>query len=265
MRTLCFVLAFSTVLSGCSGKVSGSSPRPRIRVDDLGVAVRTTARGFFLSDKRGGFVTGTLGGDASRSSLRWDVDGREIVTGVELRVDGQIVTGGVFGAGQVYPHEVLGQSADGASVILAPVELPSANDHMVLLVPQLRTPKELAVRLHPGPGFGPVQGRAGGTQMQWKLAGGGAVITLAAGAEAGEREGWLVMPAVTSARVLLLLSSAEPAGSRLSRLADNLDSFRRSRHERMEKILNSSYLTTSDTVLNKALSWMKLSLDALVV
>ncbi len=265
MRTLCLVLVFSAMSFCCSREASDPSPRPLIRVDGLGVAVRATERAFFLSDKRGGFVTGTLGGDASQSPMRWSVDGREIVTGIDLRVDGQIVTGAVFAAGLVYPHEVRGQSADGVSVILAPVEQPSVNDHVLLVIPQLRAPKELAVRLHPGRGFGPAQGREGATQIQWKQAGGGAIITLAAGAEARERESWLVIPAVTSARVLLILSNAGPAGSQISRLADSLDSLRRSRHERMERILNTSYLATSDTVLNKAISWMKLSLDALVV
>jgi len=265
MRTLCVALVVSSILFGCSGEASGPTPRSRIRLNDLGVAVRATGRGFFLSDKRGGFVTGTLAGDASQSPATWSVDGREIATGVDVRVDGQIVTGTVFASGVVYPDEVRGRSADGMSVILAPVEQPSMHDHALSVRLELPSPKELAVRIRPGRGFVPVRGREGATRMQWEQAGDGAVLTISAGAVAYERDGWLVLPATSLARCLIVLSSGESAGSAGARIADSLDSFRRSRHERMERVLNSSYLTTSDTVLNKAISWMKLSLDALVV
>jgi glycogen debranching enzyme len=165
----------------------------------------------------------------------------------------------------VFPHEVRRWYRDGTTVSLAPLEFSAGGDAHGLAV-RVRTehPADIALRPVFVAAASPEDGGRHPGIAVWPASGGRRVI-LSAGEAGAQSASGIVLRGVTSADfVLLILSSpGDPAGTVHS--LRGVDSLRARRIERMDALLNASYLRTSDDTLTAAIQWFKLSLDALLV
>jgi hypothetical protein len=266
MRITLFVMvAVSSLVVGCGHPDPPNDKRFPFRVESMGISVYSPGRTYMQSDRNGGFLTGKVAPRGGVDLDSWSVDGEEILRGVAVET-GRIDTGAASSdSACVFPHEVRRWYRDGTTVTLAPLELSSGEGTHGLAV-RVRTerPSDITLRpvfaravssengiRHPGIAVWPESG-----MRRLILSGGDAGVRSANG---------IVLRGVTSADfVLLLLSSPDdPAGT--IRSLPGIDALGARRAERMNELLNASYLRTSDDTLTGAIQWLKLSLDALLV
>jgi glycogen debranching enzyme len=146
----------------------------------------------------------------------------------------------------VLPDEVTRTYRDGVSVrtaLIGGIDDRGQTHGLVVRV-STRSPGDLSVSIERGNGSAPV------------LYGG----------PGGEAKNEAVALHNLSSGTFLLLSSPDHVSDPLmEKTFRAVDSLLASRRQRMENLLNESYLWTSDRTLNRAVGWMKLMLDGLVV
>jgi len=264
MRVFNLILSSLVVLLGCGGEAVQPPERVPLKLGELGVDVREHPRMYLLSDKGGGFLVGTIAGGQTHVDARWTAYGEEIIRGFDLRRS----VGGApeeLASGTIEPHQVQLAWKNGAAMGVVPLELPGSGRHSLFL--SISAPVDHDVILSPlkaGSAGEPVVEREVRT-IRWKDKSGPAELALSVGEGGSVIPAGVVIPMAASVTVLLSRGGAVLPGDELRDLHDRAGRLREERSDRLTGLLNRVYLRTSDDRLTRALNWLKLSLDALLV
>ncbi len=260
LTALMSFLSAVLIIPGCSGDTESSEPRHRFTLDELAIPVREPERSFFLSDRKGGVLLGRAG-EKVPFAASWSVDGRTIVRAVEIFVGDTLIGGTMLRDAIVRPDRVTMEFSGGRAV-WSPVEgLEGLTWGLAL---DVETDRDVGVSVRPaaGAGFREVDGEEG---VSWQGETGGATLTLCGGPDARRSGCGLSFEKGRDHRALLLLTDGRTSGIRGAAIQARLPELMAHRTERMEGILERSYLRLSDSVMTKALAWARLSLDAMIV
>ena len=257
-RTALFLM-LALIVPACSRDSSLQHQRVPLTLDGMAIRVREGSRGFVQSDKRGGFLEGSLQCGSRRASLRWSINGEEILRGMDFVV-GDDRRNLAIDSVVIFPHEVLLWLGEGIRVTVSLLDASSDYQHMLAI--EMESPSDRSLGISPDPGipleFAPIQGGAG---FRWSTEQ-GRVITMSAGRSAATVGKTLIVPPSRTGRFLCCVGSvATPSDSAF----EQLPALRDARKQRIGTILQRAYLKTSDDTLSQAMSWLKLSLDALLV
>jgi hypothetical protein len=246
-------------LVGCTGGVETPEPRRAFTLGELTVHAVDPPRSFFLSDRKGGYVIGRAG---VRSPLvvSWSVDGRPVIRGIEIRVGQRVLDGSVLREAVIRPDRVCWDFGEEGRVLIAPIEGLSGGTWGVAVTVETERDTAVAVRLLPEAGYSPV-----GNSLAWRRRRGGSFLTFSGGIQGAPVGGSLVFANGSDHRGILLLGDTLPAPEQSAALLARLPELLAGRAGRMEKLLERSYLRLSDSVMTRAIAWMKLSVDAMVV
>ena len=253
------------LLAGCTPEDIPPEARKRIILDSLLVVVRDTPRSYLLSDKQGGFLVGRTHKEPGESRDIWTVNGREILHAISVRSGSRSLSEIGCDSCIVFPHKVTRFFNDGTqvSVFLLDGSPDNGNGHALAVKVKTRGVREIAI--HPVVANEFSDPSSGASSLRWDLRGSGSALVLA-GVHAPEvHDGSLLVRNADSASFLLLFSSRIEPQEKVLAFCDAADTMLAVRARRMEGLLNASYIRTSDRELNKALYWLKLSLDALLV
>jgi hypothetical protein len=260
MRTALIPLVCLPLLAGCSGDERYRTERAPIRIDDLAVPVLGETRAYMQSDRAGAFLTGVVGGKDDGD--RWSVGGVEVLDGVRVESAEGILTAGRLDSARILPYETIRYYRGGISVSLSGLEA-AENPEVHSFFVRVMLPRPGRVTLHASAGGGSAVPGPGHLWV-WQLPGGGAILVTAGNNCASTRDGVSLDGAVKAA----FLVCAVPAGADrgiASLLYGRADSLLAARRTRMENLLNASYFRTSDDSLDRAVHWMMLVLDGLIV
>ena len=272
-RPLALILFIVTVSTGLTrGTPGGTSP-----LDTLGIACRGVSRAFCYTNKAGAFLYGETNRPSAPGWEGFTVGGHTLLEDYALEVDGVPLDRSTALA-TVFPDYLRREYPGGITEELRPF------DSIAAFIVTLTSPRPVEVKFIPipgggngsaetraeagessisfsagrgnpgekspawislyAPGFSPDTGTAPGSRSPGSLvAGRGKRHTIAAAAGDTKRE------SLTLAR--LAASTAAELSAR--------------RRRRMERLLGATAVVTSDARFNAALSWAKLSLDALTV
>ena len=268
LHTLAYLLA--GILGGLCWVGCGPEPVPHetrkpITLESIAVVVRDTSRSFMLSDKKGGFLVGTAGRGGTQPEELWTVGGREILRHIIIREDERILEGADMDSCVVYPHQVVRCYPGGTRVSLALLEVGSPRQglHALGVKVERRTRADISVLVPALPEFSRVEDPSGGRSACWESQSGERVLELNGGDAADVVKDGVVVRNAEAATFVLVYAS--PRFTDPHDIYTHVDSLWHARAVRIEHLLNDSYFRTSDERLNKALDWMKVSLDALVI
>jgi glycogen debranching enzyme len=264
MRRIFVVLLGVLSLSGCKQSEGTSPERKDLTLDELAVVVRETPRQYMLSDRGGAFLTGAFGGKDAAGDDRWALNGELLLDSLTVRVGSRVLGGAEWDSAVVYPDRVTRFYRGGAAVTVAPIEGFNQRTqpvHAIVIDVAVPTPSEISFVLHPV-GARALPSAAGDGTLRWRTQGAGWTVEAVTPPGGRAEAGVLTAGPGTSGRFLVCASKADPPAHET--LA-NADSLRRSRAARLTAFLNGAYARTSDAELTKALCWMKLSIDAMVV
>ena len=260
-RSLMPVLAAVSIMGTIGGCETAQNPLPErhaITLEELAVSVRSGHRTYFLSDKKGGFLSGTLRPGSAPDTHRWSVDGVPVAS-----VSGSGTKDAAVDSASISPECATVSYRDGRRMAVTPLEIPGENVRALFLTVSAGAGDEPRIDLIPHRDFLRSIPPANGIQL-WKRRGAsGWLYCLVDSGAVFRREGF-TFPGVSRGEALLLLTQQELAVDSLRALRALVPTFARRRVERMERLLNTSYLRLSDSAMTKAISWIKLSLDALV-
>ena len=242
------VAACMLLFAGCGGEAGADSARAPLRMEDLVVSVSGGPRSYFLSDRRGGFVTGTLSPGGAWNLCSWTVHGSPVVERVRVTPVPTGEQGDLLDSAAVRPDRVTGFRRDGLALTIEPVELQEATVRAVLIRVTRARPGPVGLEVAPAVDYRPVDPGAEGAP-RWRRASPPAELMLIPARDAG----WLL---VHSAGPL-------PEATRTAIVARVLE-HSAERSARLERLLERTHLRLSDPVLTRAVAWMKLSIDALV-
>ena len=259
MRTWLMLLLSPALLAGCSSNEGQPSGRAAVRLGELGIAVGGGARAYMESDREGAFLQGSVGGD---NLDRWSIGADEVLRGFRAEVPGGSLGAGSLDSARIFPNETVRYYRGGASVAVAGLESTGARDaHAFVVTVKSPSPGRISLALLPGPG---APGAAGARLWSWRTAS-GAVLCAYAGEEGtATREGVSLDAAGGKARFLVCAVPAAGTAD-VRRVYGDIDTLIAARARRMEDLLNACYLRTSDDTLDRAVHWMMLTLDALMV
>jgi glycogen debranching enzyme len=236
-------------------------PRSAFVLDELSIHAANPPRSFFLSDKRGGFFVGYVGAHAPLT-LSWAVDGRTIVRIIEIRVEDRLLNETMVRDAVIRPDHVSLDFGEYGRVRYSPIEGLTAGTWGLSLTVDAVRDVSVSVRLLPEAEYSRIGGDG---KVSWRNHPGKDILTLYGGATATTVDGNLVLPKGDDRRALLLLGSSSPSPGECAALHSRLPALLAGRTERMERILERSYLRLSDTVMTKVLAWARLSVDAMIV
>jgi glycogen debranching enzyme len=238
--------------------------RVPLTLGELEVDVREDARMYLLSDKRGGFLVGEIAGGVTDVDARWSVWGMDILRAFELRK----TVGGVpqeLVSGTIEPHQVQLAWSNGGAMGMMPLELTGSDRHTLFL--SFSAPVDHDVVLTPmvAGRFGEPGVERDAATLRWQEKSGSAELLLSVGEGGNVVPAGVVIPMASSVTVLLSYGETPLQADALGGLHDGAGQLREERMRRMTDLLNRVYLRSSDDQLDKALNWLKLSLDALLV
>jgi glycogen debranching enzyme len=260
--TIAFVfLSFLLVEAGCLGESEAPEPRHRFSLDELTVRVRDTPRSFFLSDRKGGFVIGHAGAQ-TLWNLSWSVDGREILRSIEIRAGEKRLDKTAMRGAIVRPDDVALDFGEVGRLICSPIEALPEHIWGLALSVESDSDAQVSFRLTPAREFCEVQRS---DETCWQEEKKGKILSVSGGSYAKWQEGELLVGGSRDHRVAILLSGAPVSIEQRAAIHSALPGMMAHRTERMEGILERSYLRLSDSVMTKALAWCRLSADAMLV
>jgi hypothetical protein len=227
--TVAFLSVLIVLLSGCSSHEPPPSMHVPVNLESLALRSNGRSQGFLQSDRRGSFLFSTAAG--ALDSLRWTVNGIEVLSGLEFRIDGN--RSGMEHADSVIilPQRLRVFFQGGAVATIAAVEGlvdPEAHAISVDLTAPAGAPTAV-FHFHGAPGLAPesniLESSPGGVRY--------------------------------------LLTTASHAAQHWT--VSMIDSLAAAREQRMVSLLESSYTRLPDDTVNAALQWAKLAIDALIV
>jgi hypothetical protein len=256
-----YLVASLLLLAGCSGSDRQPSGRVPVLVDDLGITLRGGTRAYMQSDRAGAFLTGVVGGAGDGD--RWSLAGVDLIAGLRVECAGNVLASGDIDSSLILPFETVRYYKGGYSVALAGLEACGGKDVHGFVV-RVVLPRPARVVLHVAPGGG---ASAGAPDHSWarRTAGGRTLVVNAGEAGAEVQDGVALENPANATFLVCTLPAGEESRTMPAVLYGRLDSLLASRRARMQNILNASYFRTSDDTLDKAVRWMMLALDGLVV
>jgi glycogen debranching enzyme len=260
---LAFILSpASLVVPGCSPADQEPPARLPFTLQELAVHVDGGSRQFFFSDKCGGFLSGSVTPGTDRDLQEWSVDGAAILSLSKQGGKGGFSDAAVDSA-WISPDRVMMFYRDGVMVMMEPLE--HSSEDLRALAVQVTVPAgaESFIEIAPAKGFVQTSAPGGGIR-RWQRGGSSGVLYLVAGEGVVPGETGVSVRGGGGARIVLVFSDREIAPDTLLHLLPRVPSLLQARAERMERLLNRSYLRLSDRVMTKAVSWIKLSLDGLL-
>ncbi|HTY60463.1 MAG TPA: amylo-alpha-1,6-glucosidase [Bacteroidota bacterium] len=213
------------------------------------------------SDSRGAFLTGVVGG--SGDGERWTLAGADIVRGLRIECAGSTLVPADLDSSMILPFETVRYYRGGYSVAISGLDPFGGTDEHGFVV-RVVLPHPARVVLHLSAAGGsplPVQGQT----WTMQLAGGGKLCLAAGDAGRAVEDGVALEGAAKAAFLVCALPSGADEPAVVRALYPRVDSLLSARRARMQGILNAAYFRTSDDTLDKAVRWMMLALDGLVV
>ena len=262
-QTLAFSLLLM-LLSGC-GKGDDSARRRVASLDELAVTIRDHPRSYFYSDRRGAFLIGSAGRGAE-ARHDWSVNGQMLLQDLGLlMINGKPLDQAAIDSVRVTPLEVVRFFRDGTEETLTLLDqvLGEGAAHALVMQVQRSSPVDITVVLHPGAEFVSVPQREPGSMLFKKGTGGSCACY--AGAQGEISPDGITVKQVSKAQFVIVYTPGDSADYLAQRTHGEVDLLRLSRRDRMEKLLQQAYLRTSDYDLTRALRWLQLSLDGLIV
>lgn len=262
MTKCIFAFLFPIMVAGCRHEeASMPDVRRALVLDSLGIAVNEGQREYMLSDKGGGFVIGCLGCTDER--LTWSAGGIDVLNGLALNSNGNMLKSASALSRTIYPNEVLVKHASGEHVTITMLDHASLPDGISALVVDVRAGlrKDISLEINPAPGITVQTLRPSG-----KPAVGGRnerTLLVYAGPDATRTNSAVSVHDNETAVFLLLCPPTDSVTT--VRLFSRISELRQEKKERMQRALNRSYFTTNDASLDKAIHWTKLFLDGLIV
>lgn len=264
MRILPVFALCVALLGGCGHDVPEQPRRIPATLEDMAIKVRGGARSFMQSDRRGALLTGTVGSGASDAS-RWSVEGMDVFDNLIVETGHAALTGERLDSAVILPTETRRWYAGGTLVTESVLEeLGGPDVHGLSVKVASAPPGTILLRPTPARGIRPGPRGTGEHSVEWRMPDGRRIVLT--GGPRGVATGNAVAREAqgTSDFLLVILPEGSETGG-ADRLMERLDSLLAARRGRMERLLNASYFRTSDDTLNKALQWIKVSLDGLMI
>ena len=260
MRDVLISFVCLSLIAGCSGDEQHRPGRLPIHIDELAIPVTGGTRSYMQSDRAGAFLTGVVGGGDDTDS--WSVGGVEVLKRVRVEWGGGVLASDGLDSARILPFETTRFYHGGISVTVSVIEAAGGADVHAFLV-RAALPRPGKVMLHASPGGGSA-GSGPGHLWAWQLARGGSIL-VTAGNECSVIQDGVAVDGAGSATFLVCTLPPGADRSTASLLYGRADSLLASRRMRMESLLNRSYFRTSDDTLDRAVHWMMLALDGLMV
>jgi glycogen debranching enzyme len=241
--------------------------REPLTLSNLAIDVHDATRSYMLSDKHGGFLVGELGQIGAQTSDHWSVNGGDVVQGLVIRIGDTELSPSKFSFGRIFPHQIQRSFQDGTSETIAVLD-PDANKedtHAILVQIQTNGSTSIALTVVPGGSLVWKQSTPERKTARWSGRIKNSLLTMFAGQAGTIVSGGLSVRNTKSASFLVVFQPEIRQEVNLSPLYAQVEAIKQVRIRRMERLLNTSYLTTSDVKLDRALQWVRLSLDALIV
>ena len=254
MKSIFRCLSLCLLISGCGGPEVVRPSRPALTLDSMGLRLGELPRGVMLSDRHGGFLAGKLARGERAADLGWTVFGREVLAGLDIACGRTPAT---VTSAFIEPHRLSVSCDDGSDRTITPLETLPAGLHGFSVDVRARSAR--MIMLTPLGRDVPLAARGRGV---WQASGG--FLTVEGGPHQTFSGGAVGVPD-TVARFLLLYGSRGVDTGTARTIYRSIDSLETSRRERLNRLLNRAYFFSSDPRLTHALSWLRLSLDALVV
>lgn len=247
-------LLFCLLLASCGGEEVVRPARTPLTVDSLGLVLADVPRRAMLSDRRGGFLVSTLARGEQARDLHWTVSGAEVLAGLDVSCARAST---VLQSALIEPHRLVLSFDDGSTRTISPLEGLPAGLHGFAV--EVSAPGEVVIMLTPLGKRAPLRAQGGGV---WRTEGG--VVTVEGGPQQVQSSG-IVSVRGTRAQFLLLYSPRPVDAGTARALHGRIDTLEALRRDRLNALLDRTYFASSDPRMTRALNWLKLSLDALIV
>ncbi len=247
MRSFSFVF----LLLAAGSPLFGGTPL----IDKLGITISGQSRQFAYTNEEAGTSCGEVNAQNSGGWQGWFVNAVKILDDYSLELEGAAIDR-TAATTTVFPYQLVRKYADGAEERLT--FLDSLNALVVEYATTATVKKVPTISLNLVTGF-EEQGSPPSLRV-WKMK--------TASPEKSVPK-WIALSSRRSASHIMYIVAASYSRDEVKELsfsiAKNAQSMIAARKERMEKILQRSYLKTNDDELDHALMWAKLSLDALIM
>jgi len=260
MHRFLLLLLPAALLAGCSSNEGQPSGRVPIRLGELGIVVAGETRSYMQSDREGAFLQGDVG---TGNGDRWSVGGTELLRAFRVDVAGGSLTPDRLDSARILPNETVRYYRGGSSVDVAGLESIAAGDvHAFVVTVATGEPGRVTLDILPGAG---TPAGTGGGLWSWRSAGGLMLTAWAGEGGTAGRDGISHDAPGGKARFLFCAAPASPGDGIARETFGRIDSLLAGRARRMEGLLNACFFRTSVDTLDRAVHWMMLTLDALMV
>jgi len=231
-------------------------------LSELAVSVKAKPRSYMQSDRTGAFLTGSVFG---QDRNQWSIDGRSVLEDISVQTSRGMLQEKQLDSAVVTPASTKRVYHDGTSITIEGLEFSDRPDmHAFVITVDLAPAGTIAVRVKL-----PSGARASTTARNvFRATGegwGNADLVITSGAGDSALADGISTPAEGHARFLVAFVPDGNSDNAAESLIGRIDTLRSARFARLERILNENYLRTSDDTLTRAISWMRLSLDALMI
>jgi hypothetical protein len=260
------VLFVALTLAACQKESRPPEVRKEIRLDDLVIEVHDQRHQFMLSDKRGGFIVGNTGNNENAAGVRWSVNGRDLLAGYDIRVGDTLLDSRKCKVTRVFPDRMQKLYEGGIIESLSPLEFAdSAGDHALLVSVQHKHQNTISFDIEHAIGFTLLASNSSTGFVTLKENGGRGEISIFGGERGTVSVKSITVQGSERADFLVVFNRGGVSTQRARDLYGRIETLQEARTHRMERLLNSAYLKTSDEKFDKAAHWVQLSLDALIV
>ena len=260
MRSSALAVVLFLVFSSCAPTEYHPTPRARLHIDSLAIGVAQSPRAYMQSDRSGAFLSGSLGG-RSDQVVRFSISGQEVIHNLRVDVSGAVLSGEQLDSAMILPYKTRSFYKGNVNVDVLCLEgLPDVDTHGLILAVESRQAAPIALKVNAAGRYEKTTSGVGIWNGPGKLH-----LFVSVLGEGSVTSGGAAVARATSARFLLIACAHEMDGASVAAMGARVDTLLAARKARMEDLLNASYILTSDDTLNKALQWIKLSMDGLFV
>jgi glycogen debranching enzyme len=262
MQTRITLFLAALAFIGCAKEEREREISRPVSLESLAVTVSGNQRSYMQSDRTGAFLIGSVCG---KDNDVWSIDGHDVVRSFSVVTSRGALRPDEVDSAIITPLAARRYYRDGTRTSVEGLELPGATGlHAFVVTVDSAPPGTIQLRLD---FFGQVQRLPQGRNVQmesWRLRN-GADVFLTAGEQTKPASDGVSVRTEGSSRFLVVF--VEPGANKQDAnvLYGRIDSIRTARKDRLQRILNQDYIRTSDDTLTLALSWVRLSLDALVI
>lgn len=258
MRRVVIALSFLAVFSSCTTTEYHPTQRTPLRIDALALRVGASPRAYMQSDRSGAFLSGSVGGGREDIN-RFSVEGREIIRNMKVEISDTVLGPASLDSAVILPYQTRRFYRGGVRVDAMELEgFADADMHGLIVGVSVNHPAAMTLKVSADGSFSASTGGVGIWNLSGKMH-----LLISAGSAGSPTPDGAKVPRATSARFLILACDHRADPEVAVQIHGRADSLLGARKLRMEDLLNASYILTSDDTLNRALQWMKLSMDAL--